>query len=153
MNSPGTPQVVISCSSLGQRLRQWVLSVSAPVSETGALDESSDANSAAHKRPQLQNIYEEPQTNTEKVVAEIWEQLLGIAPVGVQDDFFALGGHSLLATKLIARMREVFRIDLPLSILFDKPTIREVVGYVVDTWGDAETVEEIARTYREVFSS
>ncbi len=153
MNSPGTPQVVISCSNLDQRLRQWVLPISAPVSETGALDEPPDANSAAHQRPQLQNIYEGPHTDAEKIAAEIWEQLLGIAPVGVQDDFFALGGHSLLATKLIARMREVFRIDLPLSILFDKPTIREVVSYVVDTWGDAETVEEIARTYREVFSN
>ncbi|MDQ1350350.1 MAG: hypothetical protein QG657_651 [Acidobacteriota bacterium] len=153
MNSPGTPQVVISCRSLDKRLRQWVLPVSAPVSSTGVQDESAGAKSAVHKRPQLQNIYEEPQTDAEKIAAEIWEQLLGIAPVGVQDDFFALGGHSLLATKLIARMREVFRIDLPLNILFDKPTIREIVGHVVDTWGDAETVEEIARTYREVFSN
>jgi hypothetical protein len=60
------------------------------------------------------------------------------------------GGHSLAATKLIARLREIFRIDISLSSLFDRPTIRDLVENIAHIWGDKETVEEIVRTYREV---
>ena len=43
--------------------------------------------------------------------------------IGVYDDFFALGGHSLLATRLIARVRDAFRVELPLLALFESPTV------------------------------
>jgi hypothetical protein len=70
----------------------------------------------------------------------------------MHDNFFELGGHSLIATKLISRLREIFRIDISLPTLFDRPTIREVADNIVHKWGDRETVEEIAKTYREVYS-
>jgi acyl carrier protein len=98
----------------------------------------------------VQSIYEAPQNEAEKIIVEIWQELLGIDSIGVLDNFFELGGHSLLATKLVSRLREIFRIDLPLDILFDKPTIRELLDNIVNIWGDGEAVEEIAKTYREV---
>ena len=52
-------------------------------------------------------------------IAAIFEDLLGIAPVGTDEDFFALGGHSLLAVQLMARINETFETDVPLAALFD----------------------------------
>jgi amino acid adenylation domain-containing protein len=67
-----------------------------------------------------------PRTDTERRLAVIWRDVLSIpaeVPVGVHDDFFALGGHSLTATQLIARIRAVLSVAVPLSSLFTMPTI------------------------------
>ncbi|MFJ4306582.1 amino acid adenylation domain-containing protein, partial [Streptomyces pseudovenezuelae] len=61
---------------------------------------------------------------TEELLAGIWAQVLGTDRVGADDDFFAVGGHSLLATQVISRVREVFGAEVPLSALFDHPTVR-----------------------------
>jgi polyketide synthase PksJ len=147
-NGRKVPEVVISSGNLSARLAQWVRGAE----DVDPGDINAPATQPVHKRPQLQSIYEAPQNEAETIVAEIWQELLGIELVGVYDNFFELGGHSLIATRLISRLREIFRIDIPLPTLFDRPTVREVVDSIVQTWGDGETVEEIARTYREVFS-
>ncbi|HEY0737680.1 MAG TPA: amino acid adenylation domain-containing protein, partial [Herpetosiphonaceae bacterium] len=64
-----------------------------------------------------------PRTPVEEVVANVWADVLGMARVGRDDNFFALGGHSLLATQVISRLRQTFGIDLPLRSLFDTPTV------------------------------
>ncbi len=64
-----------------------------------------------------------PRTAGEKTLAEIWAQILGIGAVGVHDNFFELGGHSLLATRMLSRMRQELRVELPLRSLFEGPTI------------------------------
>ncbi|HEX6288974.1 MAG TPA: amino acid adenylation domain-containing protein, partial [Herpetosiphonaceae bacterium] len=64
-----------------------------------------------------------PRTPTEELVATIWQQVLGVAHVGVHDNFFSLGGHSLLATQILSRVRETFQVELSLSNLFNTPTV------------------------------
>jgi amino acid adenylation domain-containing protein len=64
-----------------------------------------------------------PSTPTETVVALIWTKVLNLQQVGIHDNFFELGGHSLLAVQIISRISEKFEIDLPLSYLFQSPTI------------------------------
>ncbi|MEP6515217.1 amino acid adenylation domain-containing protein [Microcoleus vaginatus] len=59
----------------------------------------------------------------EEMVAGIWSEVLGIEGIGSEDNFFELGGHSLLATQAIARLREAFKIELPLRVLFESPTV------------------------------
>jgi polyketide synthase PksJ len=141
------PQIIVSTGDLQRRLQQWIFADSeSPEDKT----QKEIDKRLIHQRPNVQSIYEAPQNEAEKIVTEVWQELLGIDSIGVLDNFFELGGHSLLATKLISRLREIFRIDLPLDILFDKPTIREVVDNIVNTWGDVEAVEEIAKIYREV---
>ena len=66
---------------------------------------------------------EPPRTDTEKRIAEIWKRLLRIDHVGVHSDFFELGGHSLLAVRLVAQLQSALGVSLPLSVLFDCPTI------------------------------
>jgi amino acid adenylation domain-containing protein len=65
-----------------------------------------------------------PRDTLELELSQLWEQVLGIAPIGVDDNFFAdLGGHSLLAVRTIARVQEQFGRQLPLATLFQSPTI------------------------------
>jgi amino acid adenylation domain-containing protein len=64
-----------------------------------------------------------PRTVVEEVVAGIWARVLGIDEVGIEESFFALGGHSLLATRVLSRIGEAFRLDLPLRSLFEAPTV------------------------------
>ena len=68
--------------------------------------------------------YVEPTTATERTVARIWAETLGIDRVGVDDSFFDLGGHSLLGTQVISRAREAFGIDIPITLLFESRTPR-----------------------------
>lgn len=74
-------------------------------------------------RRELEEGFVPPRTPTEKTLADIWAEILGLEKVGVYDDFFKLGGHSLLATRVISRLREAFRVDLPLRSLFEAPTL------------------------------
>ncbi|MBF1989859.1 non-ribosomal peptide synthetase [Fischerella thermalis] len=68
-----------------------------------------------------------PRTPTEQIVADIWAEVLGQEKIGIYDNFFDLGGHSLLATQVISRLREAFKIDLPLRSLFENPIVKNLV--------------------------
>lgn len=77
--------------------------------------------------------YVTPSTETECLIARFIGELLGLAQVGADDNFFDLGGHSLLATQLIARIRDAFEVDMPLRRLFEAPTVAELAVAVEDT--------------------
>jgi len=64
-----------------------------------------------------------PRTETEALVCAVWAGLLKLERVGIYDNFFELGGHSLLATQLVSRLREAFRVEIPLRLLFEQPTV------------------------------
>jgi acyl-coenzyme A synthetase/AMP-(fatty) acid ligase/acyl carrier protein len=102
------------------------------------------------ERPSLETSYVAPSTPAEEVVAGIWSSLLGVERVGVHDNFFELGGHSLLATRLAYRIEEDFRVQIGLRALFQAPTVSGVVNSLVESCGDREIVDEIARTIMEV---
>ncbi|WP_229401789.1 non-ribosomal peptide synthetase [Micromonospora okii] len=74
--------------------------------------------------------YAPPRTATETRIAAIWRDVLGVARVGVHDDFFALGGHSLLATRLMLRLREESGVQVPLGALAASPTVAGLAALV-----------------------
>ncbi|PTL75143.1 type I polyketide synthase [Vitiosangium sp. GDMCC 1.1324] len=86
-----------------------------------------------HPRPPLANAYVAPRDENEQKLAGIWQDLLGIEQVGITDNFFELGGHSLLGVQILARVREAFRVELPLRALFDSPTVEVMALAIVQT--------------------
>ncbi len=71
-----------------------------------------------------------PATDTEIALAEMWSDLLRLQQVGLQDHFFHSGGHSLLATQLASRIRQTLAVDLPITVLFDHPTLGKLAHWV-----------------------
>ncbi len=85
-----------------------------------------------------------PRDPVEEVMAGLWQQLLAAEQVGVHDDFFELGGTSLLVTQVVARVRHAFRIEVPLRMLFDHPTVESFVGALRADASRAATMERLA---------
>ncbi len=81
----------------------------------------------------VENAYEAPRTPLEEALAAIWTEVLGVERVGIHDDFFELGGHSLLATQVVSRLRDAFRVELPLRCLFETPTVAQLAERVEAT--------------------
>jgi amino acid adenylation domain-containing protein len=67
----------------------------------------------------------EPRTEIETLVAKVWCDVLKIERLGIHDNFFELGGHSLLGTQVVARLRDAFCRQIPLSTLFKAPTVAQ----------------------------
>ncbi|MEH2307104.1 amino acid adenylation domain-containing protein [Nostoc sp.] len=71
-----------------------------------------------------------PVTSTEKLLAELWAKLLKYEAIARHDNFFKLGGHSLLATQMCYRIRDTFKVELPLHQVFESPILSELANYI-----------------------
>ncbi|HZI06168.1 MAG TPA: amino acid adenylation domain-containing protein, partial [Archangium sp.] len=69
-----------------------------------------------------------PRDELERELVHVWEEVLGVKPVGVTDSFFELGGQSLLAVRLVARLRERWGHAVPLAVLFEGPTVEALAA-------------------------
>lgn len=112
--------LIISTAKLKERYNYWIKL------NNSSDNASEESNLTFHPRPALKNEYSEPQKENEKVLIGIWEELLGIQPIGIEDSFFDLGGNSLIATKVNAKMREATKLDIPLQVIFEKLNIKEI---------------------------
>jgi acyl carrier protein len=86
--------------------------------------------SARYERPDIGIAYVAPRDEDEEKLASIWGELLGIQPIGADDNFFDLGGHSLLATRVLARVQDLFKIRLPMRVIFETPTVAGLAEHV-----------------------
>ena len=92
---------------------------------------------------------EPPRNDLERVLADLWADVLGLEEVGVHSDFFRIGGHSISASQLAARLRGVFQIEFPLRMLFAAPTVAKFAKTIAE---DPETGDKVLRISELVMS-
>ncbi|HEV8581881.1 MAG TPA: amino acid adenylation domain-containing protein [Thermoanaerobaculia bacterium] len=144
LSRAATPQILVSTKDLGAVLAML---------ERRARGEEGVAAApgrAAYARPELRSGYVEPGNETERVIAAIWQELLGLERVGANDNFFDLGGHSLLAAQVLARLRDSLGVDLPLDALFSAPTVAGLAAAAVPAPAGEAEAEELEALLREI---
>jgi amino acid adenylation domain-containing protein len=100
-----------------------------PLTRNGKVDRKALPDPPESQRPETEWVA--PDGPIEMALAAIWQQVLGVSRVGVNDNFFLLGGHSLKTIQVRARIREQMGVELPLRALFDQQTIRQLAHTVV----------------------
>jgi amino acid adenylation domain-containing protein len=125
-----------------------------PLTPSGKLDQIA-LPAPKRARPVKKEAYVSPRTRTERVIAGIWTQLLGVDRVDAHENFFALGGHSLLAIRLLSRVREAFQLELPLRAVFETPTVAGLAEMVEDGLerGERDESPAIVRLSRDAHTA
>ena len=107
------------------------------------------AELSLHPRPNLQNLFCPAGTAAEQTIARIWQDALGVGPIGIDDNFFELGGDSLLAIKIIAQLKAEFERDFPIVNLYESLTIRSLIESMrLDDVKASELPERAPKTNR-----
>ncbi|MFI3156484.1 MAG: non-ribosomal peptide synthetase [Methylococcaceae bacterium] len=92
-----------------------------------------------------------PRTATETIIADAWAEALGLEKVGVEDNFFDLGGHSLIATQLVSRLCNIFKIELPLRMLFEAATVEKLAEKIdLTLWTANSALPDDETNYEEI---
>ncbi|HEX2252150.1 MAG TPA: phosphopantetheine-binding protein, partial [Thermoanaerobaculia bacterium] len=115
----------------------------------GSAEEAVVPAGERHPRPDLAVEYVAPHTDTERAIAGVWQELLGIERIGVHDSFLDLGGDSLLASRLATRLRGVLELDLPVRLFFEASTIEELAKAVEAIRGERMD-EEMDELFEEL---
>ena len=103
-------------------------------------------------RPEMDTLYVPPQTDIERKLAHIWEEVLDIRPIGIDDNFFNLGGHSLAATRVVSQVMKQFQLEIPLQSLFQSPTVGEMAAAITEHQGKKLGEEKLERVLAELES-
>jgi acyl-CoA synthetase (AMP-forming)/AMP-acid ligase II len=119
---------------------QFVLLDQLPLSPNGKVDRKRLPDSLPEKRWETSASIP-PQTPTQRVLAKIWLAVLKLERIGIHDSFFDLGGHSLLATRVVTRIRRELNVDLPLRVVFDRPTLARLSEAVEDAMRNGQRAQ------------
>jgi amino acid adenylation domain-containing protein len=101
-------------------------------------------------RPELNTAYVAPRTPVQAELAEIWNDVLSLERVGIEDNFFDLGGHSLAATRLISQVIKKFQLEIPIKALFDAPTVADMAEIISQHQAKRASDAELMQMLRHV---
>jgi acyl transferase domain-containing protein/acyl carrier protein len=142
LSRPNPRQVIVSTGDLETRLDRWIRFTS-PVSP---VEPQTPGLTAVHPRPEVETKYAAPRNSVEQMIADVWQLVLGVNSIGIEDDFFELGGHSLLAIQLVSRLRDLFQVEIALTAIFEHSTIAQLAEHVQSIAGNAEAqMERLAK--------
>jgi len=117
----------------------WMVLPELPLTPNGKVDRKALPEPRQAERVK-DGGYLAPETGTEKTVAEVWQEVLGVPQVGRHDRFFDLGGHSLLATQVVARIERRFNIELPVRTIFESKSVAELAARIENIrWGNGSS--------------
>ena len=136
--------ILVSTGDLGARLAQRRARIAA---HRGAAAGAPRAPGERHPRPQLPTSYTTPETDLERRIVEVWEELLGFESIGAEDNFFELGGDSFVAVQVAARLHQVLGVELPVAQLYQGVTPRSLARLLAD--GGAARAERLAAHLEE----
>ena len=120
-----------------------------PLTPNGKIDRHS-LPVPANLRPQLHAAYVEPGSVTERLLTEIWQEVLEIDCVGIHDNFYDLGGDSLAATRIVAKIVQHLQLEVPLRALFQAPTVAEMAAVITADLGESTEAAGLERVLAEL---
>jgi acyl transferase domain-containing protein/acyl carrier protein len=127
-----------------------------PVRSVEQIPARQDHRTSRHPRPLLRTPFVPPATEVERVVTGIWEELLGVSPIGVNDHFFELGGSSLMMSSVVSRLEQAFPVPLPLQQVFARTSVAGLSELIEARLADkirGLSEEEASRLLAELESS
>jgi acyl transferase domain-containing protein len=130
-----------------ERQRYWV--ETAPQLVPPSPQAPSASAPQSHPRPELRTPYVAPSSELERRLVELWQQALGVTPIGTQDNFFELGGDSLLAVQISDRLKRELGSTLPASSLYEGVTVQALAAILSPEKAAADAGEDSERDERQ----
>ena len=124
---------------------------SLPLSSSGKVDRKALETRAAGISSRARDAVA-PATPLERLLAQIWEEVLGVPSVSLQDDFFALGGSSLQVMQVLAALRDLFHLDVPADVVFLASTLDRLTAEVFPGEAERRAAESVAESFLGVSS-
>ncbi|MCY1015582.1 type I polyketide synthase [Pyxidicoccus sp. MSG2] len=137
--------IAVCTADLASRRRQSARSASQAQAGT------TTGGRKSHPRPALATAYVAPRNDLERTLATVLQGVLGIDPLGIDDNFFELGADSLLAVQASAQLRQALQVEVPAATLYQRPTARSLAELLGE--GDAaarERAEKLAKRKEEL---
>lgn len=103
-----------------------------PFTPNGKLDRQALPLPAPHHELKLSKTSSAPDTDLEKAIAQIWQEVLHTDQVGIDENFFDRGGHSLLLLHVHSKLQRLFHIDLTITDMFKYPTVASLARYLTN---------------------
>ncbi len=117
-----------------------------PLTPNGKVDRTALPQAEAH----AETTFVAPRNPVEAELAQLWAEVLGREQVGVHDTFFSLGGHSLLAAQIVFEIRERFQVDIPLRLIFERPTIADLALAILQLQAEKADAAEMESMLAEL---
>ena len=143
-------QIIVSTQSFQALIHRTSLDLKGSLDSLRGEWFQSQLPQTSHPRPNLPTPYMAPRNDVEQTLTELWQQVLGIIPVGIHDNFFDLGGDSLTATVLVSQASQRFGIDVPFRQFFQTPTVAASAQIILEALGEGADQEMLAEALAEI---
>jgi acyl-coenzyme A synthetase/AMP-(fatty) acid ligase/acyl carrier protein len=128
---------------------KFVLCDALPLTASGKVDRQA-LSLPDLARLQIGRAFMAPRTPVEEELAKIWAEVLSLDQVGIHDNFLDLGGHSLAATRVVSRVIDRFKVELPIKSLFESVTVADMAAVIMQNQAVAAGPEDLARMLAEI---
>lgn len=109
--------------------QKWLILDKLPLTPSGKVDRRALPSAVEELADQCGQL-QAPENEIEEALLHIWQRVLLTTEIGTEQNFFDLGGHSLNATQIVSRIKQEFNLDMPMRIIFERPTIKQQSDWI-----------------------